>query len=239
MSQKIHMTNEDLYIAIAGFRTSKLGFAAYLFICLSTFGLGWLLFRWMPEWHVKLTGRQVPLHDCQWVVLENQWNEMSIITVDSKPYGRVLSTVFGAPGKMNPHFGDDDPDPILRDLRTLNYRYVRLYFHPLKDKFQQCTGWKDPMWSDVRTIRAGIDQEEKSHRDVVFGPNLVDIEQKSIFRLLVDEVSSSLMVMRNCGYKLTLSGIPPILRLSDRQSDPVVSGRVLLLRGCYLSHVVW
>lgn len=191
-SQKIHMTNEDLYIAIAGFRTSALGFAVYAFVCIVTFGLGWLLFRWIPKWYVKLTGRQVPLRDCQWVVLENQWNEMSILTVDSKPYGRVLSTVFGAPSKMTSYFGDEDPDPILRDLRTLDYRYVRFYFHPLKDKFQLCNGWKDPLWSDVRAIRAGIDQEEKSHRDVVFGNNLIDIEQKSIFRLLVDEVSGEL-----------------------------------------------
>lgn len=191
-SQKFHMTNEDLYIVIAGFKTSSLGYAAYVFICCATFGLGWLLFRWIPEWHVKLTGRQVPLRDCQWVVVENQWNEMSILTVDSKPYGRVLSTVFGAPGKMTSYFSDEDPDPILQDLRTLNYRYVRLYFHPLKDKFQLCNGWKDPLWSDVRAIRAGIDQEEKSHRDVVFGNNLIDIEEKSMFRLLVDEVSSCL-----------------------------------------------
>jgi len=85
---------------------------------------------------------------------------------------------------------DDDPDPILHDLRTLNYRYVRFYFHPLVDKFLLCNGWKDPLWSDVRAIRVGIDSEEKSHRDLVFGSNLIDIEQKSISRLLVDEVSA-------------------------------------------------
>ncbi|KAK3325625.1 hypothetical protein B0H66DRAFT_616280 [Apodospora peruviana] len=188
LSQKIHMTNEDLYIAIAGFGTSSFGFAAYILICVASFGLGWLLFRWLPRWHVKLVGRPAPLHDCQWVVLENQWNEISILQVDSKPYGRVLSTVFGAPEKMTSYLLEDDPDPILRDLRTLNYRYVRFYYHPLKDKFLLCNGWKDPLWSDLRAIRVGIDQEEKSHRDVVFGDNLIDIEQKSIFRLLVDEV---------------------------------------------------
>jgi len=110
--------------------------------------------------------------------------------VDSKPYGRPLSTVFGAPRKTTSYLMDDDPDPILHDLRTLNYRYVRFYFHPLVDKFLLCNGWKDPLWSDVRAIRVGIDSEEKSHRDLVFGSNLIDIEQKSISRLLVDEVSA-------------------------------------------------
>lgn len=69
-SQKIYMVNEDLYIAIAGFSTSPIGLAAYIAICVSTFGLGWLLFRWIPRWHVKLVGRPATLHDCQWVVVE-------------------------------------------------------------------------------------------------------------------------------------------------------------------------
>jgi cation-transporting ATPase 13A3/4/5 len=189
-SQKVYMVNEDLYIAIAGFRTSHVGLAIYVLLCLATLGLAWLFFRWLPRWHVKLVGKQSPLRDCQWVVVENQWNEMAILDVDSRPYGRSLSTVFGAPGKMTSYlFTDDDQDPILRELRMLNYRYVRFFFHPLRDKFLLCNGWKDPLWSNVREIRAGIDSEEKTHRDVVFGSNLIDIEQKSVFRLLVDEVS--------------------------------------------------
>lgn len=183
------MVNEDLYIVIAGFRTSSVGVALYILLCLSTFGLGWLLFRWLPRWHVRLVGKATPLRDCDWVVIENQWNEMAILDVKSQPYGRSMSTVFGAPGKTTSYsLMDEDQDPILQELRMINYRYVRFFFHPTRDKFLLGTGWKDPLWSDVREIRAGIDSEEKSHRDVVFGDNLIDIEQKSLFRLLVDEV---------------------------------------------------
>lgn len=188
------MVNEDLYIAIAGFRTSTFGLALYILICLLTFGAGWLLFRWVPRWHVKLIGRPAPLRDCQWVVIENSWNEMAILNVDSKPYGRVLSTVFGTPGKLT-SYSDEDPDPILQDLRMINYRYVRFFYHPLKDKFIISSGWKDPMWTDVQTIRSGIDSEEKTHRDAVFGGNLIDIEEKSTFRLLADEVRSSSVLL--------------------------------------------
>jgi len=187
-SQKVYMVNEDLYIVIAGFRTSRVGLALYILLCVLTFGLGWLFFRWLPRWHVKLVGKAAPLRDCQWVVIENQWNEMAILDVDSRPYGRSLSTVFGAPGKTASYlFTDEDQDPILRDLRMINYRYVRFFFHPTRDKFLLCTGWKDPLWSNIREVRAGIDSEEKTYRDVVFGDNLIDIEQKSLFRLLVDE----------------------------------------------------
>lgn len=185
-SQKIYMSNEDLTIVIAGFRTSTIGMAAYIFICVATFGLGWLFLRWLPRWHIRLLGKQAPLREAQWVVTENQWNEMSILDVITKPYGRPLSTVFGSSGKTSAYMDDDDP--IVPDLKTLNYRYVRLYYHPLKDKFRFCSGWKDPLWTDARSIREGIDTEEKSYRDLVFGSNLIDIEEKSAFRLLVDEV---------------------------------------------------
>lgn len=114
---------------------------------------------------------------------------MAILDVEKRPYGLSLSTVFGTPDKMSAYMLDDDHDPLLPELRSLNYRYVRFFFHPLRDKFLLCNGWKDPAWTDVRAIRAGIDTEEKGHRDIVFGANLIDIEQKPIFRLLVDEVS--------------------------------------------------
>lgn len=190
-SQKIYMPNEDLMVVIAGFRTSAVGLTVYSLFCVCTLGLGWLLFRWMPRWHVWLTGKKAPLREASWVVMENQWNEMAILDVEAKPYGRALSTVFGSPGKKlssSAYMLEYDDDPILHELRVINYRYVRFYYHPLSDKFRLSNGWKDPLWTDVIAVREGVDSEEKSNRELVFGSNLIDIEQKSIFRLLVDEV---------------------------------------------------
>lgn len=50
-------------------------------------------------------------------------------------------------------------------------------------------GWKDPLWKNVKSLRAGLDTEEKDRREQVFGSNVIEIEQKSIPQLLVDEVS--------------------------------------------------
>lgn len=190
-SQKVYMPNEDLMVVLAGFRTSAVGLAAYTFICVASFGLGWLLFRWMPRWHVWLTGKRAPLSQASWVVIENQWNEMAIVQVDVTPFGRAMSMVFGAPGKKllsNAYRFEFDDDPILEDLRVINYRYVRFYYHPVGDKFKLSNGWKDPLWTDIAAVKEGVDSEEKANRELVFGSNLIDIEQKSIFRLLVDEV---------------------------------------------------
>lgn len=51
-----------------------------------------------------------------------------------------------------------------------------------------CNSWKDPTWTDVKLIRAGIDGDEKETRERVFGKNMIDIKQKTIPQLLVDEV---------------------------------------------------
>ena len=113
---------------------------------------------------------------------------MAVLDVRCQPYDRPLSTVFGALEKVFAQLLAEDADPLLPELRVLTYRYVSFFFHPLKDKFVICNGWKDPTWTDVRSLRAGISGDEKNERERVFGSNLIDIEQKSIAQLLVDEV---------------------------------------------------
>ncbi len=119
-------------------------------------------------------------------VSQNSWGELAVMSVEKKLYGRPMSTIFGSSEKN--YTMDDDLDPVVNELRTLNYRYVRLFYHQQKDKFLLFNGWKDPNWTDMRSVRAGLDSDEKHVREVVFGRNDIDIEQKSIPRLLVDEV---------------------------------------------------
>lgn len=69
-NQKIYIASEDLTIVLAGFRTSLIGYALYLTFCICTVGIGYLLFRWLPRWRIKLVGSASPLKDCQWVVIE-------------------------------------------------------------------------------------------------------------------------------------------------------------------------
>ena len=57
----------------------------------------------------------------------------------------------------------------------------------MKDKFVLNSNFKDPSWTDVKSIRAGLDGEERHKREQVFGKNLINIQQKSVVQLLVDE----------------------------------------------------
>lgn len=159
--------------------------------------------------------------------------------METRPYGRPLSTVFGYTDKAMAFDADDDFDPLLSELRILSYRYVRLFFHPVKDLFVLTNGWKDPAWTDVRAARSGVDAEDKGTREAVFGPNLVDIEQKSIPKLLVDEV-------RHRPWPTPITAIVPVLTplgsasvlcLPGRQLDPLVPRPVLLLCHLHLHNV--
>ncbi|KAL7922063.1 putative Ca2+ pump [Trichoderma austrokoningii] len=187
-SQKIYVENEDLTIAIAGFRTRTTGYIAYVALCILSGGLAYLLLRWLPRLYISLLGQACPLRDCSWVVIENQWGEMEISQVQVQNYGQPLSSIFGLLEKPLSYGLDDENDPVVDNLRSLNYRYVRFCYHSLKDKFVLLSGWKDPSWTDMQVVRTGLDNDEKSTREIIFGSNLIDIQQKSVGQLLVDEV---------------------------------------------------
>lgn len=69
-SQKIYIESEDLVIVIAGFGTSRLGYGAYITLCILTLGLCYLFLRWLPRLRVLLVGSPRALRDCAWVVVE-------------------------------------------------------------------------------------------------------------------------------------------------------------------------
>ena len=78
-------------------------------------------------------------------------------------------------------------------------------------------------------MKNGLEGPLRQQRLTLFGPNVIDIEGKSIISLLVDEVSLVLYATLELSTDLEI-GHPPFLRLSNRQHHTVVIGRLLLLR---------
>ncbi|KAJ5048337.1 hypothetical protein NUH16_006835 [Penicillium rubens] len=184
LNQKVYIASEDLTAVFAGFSTSSGGFAVYIALCILTGGFAWLLFRWLPRWRVKLIGKATPIGKCQWVAIEDQWNQFTIHGVDSQIYGRPLSTVFA---DSPSHGYDEDNDPNIDSLRFIDYRYLKFFYHPIEDKFSLINGWKDPSWTNAKVMRSGLDADERDSREQIFGSNAIEIEQKTIPQLLVDE----------------------------------------------------
>jgi len=205
-SQKLYIEAEDLTMVIAGFVTSSVGYLMYMAICILTAGIGYLAFHWMPRWKMSLVGSPAPLKTCSWVVVEvshgperkrsrkkakkfqNQWGEFTVHYVAVEDYGHPMSTVFTRSGKEKLNGYRYDEDTELPLLRFLDYRYMRLLYHPVEDKFVLNNDWWGPQWTSVKALREGLDAEERDPRDQVFGKNMIEIQQKTIPELLLDEV---------------------------------------------------
>ncbi|KAJ5953419.1 hypothetical protein N7454_000315 [Penicillium verhagenii] len=114
----------------------------------------------------------------------DQWNQFTIHKVGGQSYGRPLSTVFVDPSGQS---YDEDRDPTIQSLRFLDYRYLRFFYHPVEDKFSLINGWKDPAWTNAKAMRAGLDADERDSREQIFGQNVIDIQQKTVTQLLLDE----------------------------------------------------
>ena len=238
-SQKMYIEAEDLTMVIAGFTTSSTGYLLYLLSCIFTAGIGYLVFRWAPRWQIRLIGVASPLRKCSWVVVEvspgntlrfkrkakssqNQWGEFTVHSISSEEYGYPMSTVFNPPSNEKLNGNHYYSDPELNWLRVLDYRYMRFIYHPQEDKFVLNNNWWDPQWTDVKAMRAGLDSEEREPRDQVFGKNMIEIREKTISQLLMDEVSPH--PAANTCFLTLLAGFPSVLHLPDSQSHPVVYG---------------
>lgn len=87
------------------------------------------------------------------------------------------------------HVYDEDLDPTIASLRYVDYRYLRFFYHPIEDKFSLINGWKDHSWTDAKAMRGGLDADERDSREQIFGKNNINIQQKNVPQLLMDEVS--------------------------------------------------
>lgn len=110
---------------------------------------------------------------------------------------------------------------MMTHLRFLDYRYIRFCFHPLRDKFMLCSNWKDPKWTDVRSVRGGLDGDERYRRELVFGQNQIDIQQKTIPQLLVDEVGQAQKIVF-CAFLIEFNRL--FIRFISFKSQALSSG---------------
>jgi cation-transporting ATPase 13A2 len=48
--------------------------------------------------------------------------------------------------------------------------------------------WKDPSWISTKNLKKGITRDIHNERETIFGPNIIDVQEKSTLQLLTDEV---------------------------------------------------
>ncbi|CAG8707115.1 4300_t:CDS:2, partial [Acaulospora morrowiae] len=160
--QNIYLEEEDLNLFLTGYRFNRYGLYTYYILCVLTGGVLLLLSRWMPKLWIWLVGNVSDMEKAEWVVVENQWGELSIENVLRKYYGGTVISVFSFS-----QLDDDDaarltslsPDEILSQLQYFDYRFIRFIYNPLLGKFLQNSYWKDPTWTSVKSLKKGITRE--------------------------------------------------------------------------------
>lgn len=76
----------------------------------------------------------------------------------------------------------------LMDLTMMTYRYTRFFLHPPSGRWRMIKDWRDPMWTSNTSVSQGITWDAEKDRTTLFGKNEIEIEDKGITGLLVDEV---------------------------------------------------
>lgn len=70
VTQKIYLADEDMVVVMSGFRTRIGRLWMYRVFSIVTFGLFYLLMRWLPRWRLRFMAEPLPLSEAHWVVVE-------------------------------------------------------------------------------------------------------------------------------------------------------------------------
>ncbi|KAI8343883.1 putative P-type ATPase [Chlamydoabsidia padenii] len=215
LEQHMLLEEEDVQVVIYGYQYHTLRHFIYRLCCIGTLGIVWLIARWVPTWWIKWVGQQVPLKDAQWLVFKNQYNQYEILRPLREFYNGTIGSVFSAQQIKNELAQSTSPslstrtlvdtqaqlpylnlDESLQHLILVDYRYVRLAYHPLFDRFLITGFYKDHQWTSVKNLKLGLSTGKYIKRLSVFGPNIINIHEKPIMKLLTDEVLNPFYVFQ-------------------------------------------
>lgn len=76
----------------------------------------------------------------------------------------------------------------LKEFKYVDFRYYRFLLHPVSGNFHMSRDWSDPNWTSLKALRGGVSDSAREDRRIMFGDNLIEIEGRTAFQLLVDEV---------------------------------------------------
>ncbi|KAF9907569.1 hypothetical protein EC991_010781 [Linnemannia zychae] len=190
--QKVYLEEEDIELTFTGYKFLQTRLYIYYLACVLSGGILFLLGRWMPQRYLAFVAEKCEMSQAESVVVEDAWGQLVTEVVFTKYYGGPINSVF-SPEQMERQEDDEGFDEalstgLLHDMRYFDYQYIRFIFNPLTHSFMQNSKWKDPEWSNVVNCDRGIGRETQQERTMVFGQNVIDVKEKTVGELLVQEV---------------------------------------------------
>lgn len=68
--QTLFLEEEDVQIQITGYKFNKLNLLLYRICSFLSFGILWLICRWVPRYYISFVGIKVPLKNAEWLVFK-------------------------------------------------------------------------------------------------------------------------------------------------------------------------
>lgn len=162
--QTLLLEEEDVQIHIQAYRFNRLQLFFYRLSSVLSLGIVWLVCRWVPKWYIAWIGVKVPLEKAEWIVFEvsrlsvmswstdwhaytqqSQYNEIEIIRPFREWYQGTVGSIFSHDQikeellQFNVNTEEArhllNMDHPINQLMLVEYRYIRLAFHPLLHKF--------------------------------------------------------------------------------------------------------
>ncbi|KAJ1965507.1 hypothetical protein GGI12_000729 [Dipsacomyces acuminosporus] len=184
-TQDIHLVEEDMDIVAHGYKPYMPGTIAYWALVACTAGMLYVVDSWFHVISIWLCLRRTSLDAATFVHVCAEGKHLSLETVESTQFDGPLEAVFG-------HAQNDKPpegSAVLPTLRVFAFRHYRFAYNPALGAFVSTSTWKDASWDrGVCTGYSGLCEQEIEQRRKIFGPCIIDIEEKSYGRLLWEEV---------------------------------------------------
>lgn len=189
--QRYYLAEEDIVIGIAGYSDCLWKIVVYYLVCFLTLGMGYLVLRWVPRYRINLMGNQCPLGKADWCVIENEFGELAIISISKMRFGERLShflTINQAKAEEDEIQEAKECNPVIPNIHSFEYRYIKFFYNPVEDMFKTNSNWHDIRWLNVKSLREGTSLALQEQRSMIFGANNIEIKEKSVTQLLMDEV---------------------------------------------------
>ncbi|KAI5123953.1 hypothetical protein M0805_006366 [Coniferiporia weirii] len=187
--QQIFMADEDITVRFIGYEIILWRQWIWRLGCFITIGLLGLLGHWFPRLWLRWVAQEKAFKNSKdgFIVVETPYRDISLFPVKTLHYPYALSTVFptksGLENSSNGKMSD-----MLTFLKVVDYRCLRFALDPRTGLFISVSEWRDMSWTGIPAVQGGLQIVDREQRHKLFGPNVIDIEGKSIIALLIDEI---------------------------------------------------
>ncbi|KAK7094175.1 polyamine-transporting ATPase 13A3-like isoform X3 [Littorina saxatilis] len=199
-SKGVLNAGKDDELDITGYRRD--GLKTFLFYVLAVLSLGILLLvvYWKPELECQLKCKECALYNADVILVKDKFDQqigvvdVKLITTTEEKYD-VSVSYQEADGAGDPQTDIGDRDTLISSSRVdgkmrcfdyQHYRYIwdtqRRAFKELEDLSTNTTN------KTILDSSQGLTQDQRNSRLIVYGLNAIDIEVKSYWKLLIEEV---------------------------------------------------